>query len=222
MPTHHRKIFLDRFRLQRSLIAGTLFTLLFCAPLPLKEALSMGMLVALSFDATLFWRAAWSLDFKQTKTLFEHERLHAGLLIKRSVALNFLGLGVMSLCIGDLGSRNSVLPGDLRIFIYFISILLIWVSLHHGYALHYAKVFFHCNQENDSKQCTTRVFSFPEDMEPVLFDFVYVSYSIGLTFGMTDVGAESTEIRKIILVQAMLAFLYATTAISAIASLFTA
>ena len=63
---------------------------------------------------------------------------------------------------------------------------------------------------------------FPEDMKPVLFDFGYVAYSIGLTFGMTDVGAESTEIRKTILVQSMLAFLYATTAISAIASLFTA
>ena len=39
---------------------------------------------------------------------------------------------------------------------------------------------------------------------------------------MTDVGAELTEVRKIIVIQAMLAFLYATTAISAVASLFTA
>ena len=61
-----------------------------------------------------------------------------------------------------------------------------------------------------------------EDMKPVLFDFLYVSYGIGLTFGMTDVGAQSTQIRKIILVQALLAFLFVTTAISAIASLFTA
>ena len=222
MPPHRSHVFLDRFRLRRSLVVGTVFTLAFCALLTPQEALSVGMLIALSLDATLFFRATWSLNFEQTKALFDHERLHAGLLIKRSVAVNFLGLGVMSLCVSDLGSKQSVLPEDFRIFIYFVSILLIWISLHHSYALHYAKFFFHFNSGNNCNQGTTKVFSFPDDMKPVLFDFVYVAYSIGLTFGMTDVGAELTEIRKTILVQAMLAFLYATTAISAIASLFTA
>ena len=74
----------------------------------------------------------------------------------------------------------------------------------------------------ENAESATKVFSFPDDKRPVLFDFLYVAYAIGVTFGMTDVGAQSTEIRKVVLVQAMLAFLFATTAISAIASLFTA
>lgn len=90
--------------------------------------------------------------------------------------------------------------------------------MHHGYA----KIFFYFNSDEDCPQKSTKVFSFPEDMKPVLFDFMYVPYAIGLTFGMTDVGAVSTQIRKIILVQALLAFLFVTTAMSAIASLFTA
>ena len=222
MPPSCSRIFLDRFRLRRSLAVGTVLTVALNAFLTLQEALSIGMLIALSLDATLFFRATWSLNFEETKALFDHERLHSGLLIKRSVAANFLGLGVMSLCISDLGSKHSVLLEDVRIFIYFVSILLIWISLHHGFALHYAKVFFHYNSKSDSRYGVKKVFSFPGDTRPVLFDFVYVAYCIGLTFGMTDVGAELTEVRKIIVIQAMLAFLYATTAISAVASLFTA
>ena len=224
MPPSCSRIFLDRFRLRRSLAVGTVLTVALNAFLTLQEALSIGMLLALSLDATLFFRATWSLNFEETKALFDHERLHSGLLIKRSVAANFLGLGVMSLCISDLGSKHSVLLEDVRIFIYFVSIMLIWISLHHGFALHYAKVFFHYNynSEIDPRHSVKRVFSFPGDTRPVLFDFIYIAYCIGLTFGMTDVGAELTEVRKIIVIQAMLAFLYATTAISAVASLFTA
>lgn len=225
MLPRQRYIFLNRYRLRRSLIIGTILTLLFYHPFTGKEALSIGMLAALVVDAVLFCRTAWSLDYEQTKALFDHERLRPGLLIKSTVAINFLGLGVMSLCISDLGSKQPVLPEDLRIFIYFVSILLIWISLHHGYAMHYAKIFFHVNADRDdaeNAESATKVFSFPDDRRPVLFDFLYVAHAIGMTFGMTDVGAQSTEIRKVVLVQAMLAFLFATTAISAIASLFTA
>ena len=222
MPPQQRYIFLDRYRLRQSLIVGTIATLSVHTLLTPKESLSIGMLAALFVDVVRFCRAAWTLDYEQTKALFDHERLSSGLLIERNVVFSFLSLGVMSLCVSDLGFKQSVLPEDLRIFIYFSSIFLIWVGLHHGYAMHYAKIFFYFNAAEDCSTKSTKVFSFPEDMKPVLFDFLYVSYGIGLTFGMTDVGAQSTQIRKIILVQALLAFLFVTTAISAIASLFTA
>lgn len=225
MHPRQRYIFLNRYRLLRSLVIGTILTSVLYVPLTGKEALSIGMLTALLVDAVLFCRAAWSMDHEQTKALFDHERLRPGILIKSTVAINFLGLGVMSLCVSDLGSKQPVLPMDLRIFIYFVSILLIWISLHHGYAIHYAKIFFHVNADVSNPKASvpaTKVFCFPEDRQPELFDFLYVAYAIGMTFGMTDVGAQSTEIRKIVLVQSMLAFLFTTTAISAIASLFTA
>ena len=42
-----------------------------------------------------------------------------------------------------------------------------------------------------------------------------------MTFEMSDVGARTTEVRKIVVVQALLAFLYTTIAISAFVTLFT-
>ena len=112
-------IFLDRYRLRQSLIVGTVVTLSIQALVTPKEALSIGMLAALLVDVVRFFRAAWSFDYNQTKALFNHERLSSGLLIERTVVFSFLSLGVMSLCVSDLGYKQSVLPEDFRIFIYF-------------------------------------------------------------------------------------------------------
>ena len=41
-----------------------------------------------------------------------------------------------------------------------------------------------------------------------------------MTFEMSDVGAKITKVRKVVIVQSLLAFLYTTIAISAFVSLF--
>ena len=64
------------------------------------------------------------------------------------------------------------------------------------------------------------VLRFPGEPEPVFFDFLYVAYTVGMTFEMSDVGAKTTEVRKVVIVQSLLSFLYTTIAISAFVSLF--
>ena len=182
----------------------------------------MAILVALVVDAGLILRLAWVIDSRQTEDLFRHVKMQTGVLVERTVALNFVGLGVMSACVHDLGHHSSVLPIDARIFIYFAAILLIWAGLHHCFAIHYAKKYFECSSKLDQDNGASKLFDFPQEMKPAFFDFLYVSYSIGLTLGMTDVAAAHLEVRKVVLVQAVLAFLFTSTAISAIASLFTA
>ena len=86
------------------------------------------MLVALAVDATLFSgpHGRWTSNKPRP---FLTMMLQARLLIKHFVVVSFLGLGVMSLCVSDLGLKHSVLPEDFRVFALFVSILLIWISL---------------------------------------------------------------------------------------------
>ena len=65
-----------------------------------------------------------------------------------------------------------------------------------------------------------RFSDFPENLSLFFFDFLYVAYTVGMTFEMSDVGAKTTEVRKVVIVQSLLAFLYTTIAISAFVSLF--
>ena len=142
--------------------------------------------------------------------------------MERTIGLNLLGFGIISLCVSDLGPHVhvSVLPRDLRVLVFFFSVLLIWMALHHGFAVHYASLHFK-GQSGESDGPAESIFDFPGCHAPVFFDFVYVSYTVGMTFEMSDVGARTTEVRKIVVVQSLLAFLYTTIAISAFISLFT-
>ena len=215
-----RWILLDRYRLLRSVVVGVLISVPLAFLISPREALAIGMLASLVVDGYLVVRAAWRMNEQQTLQFFSVLREGVDHLVERTIGLNLLGFGIISLCVSDLGINVSVLPRDLRVLVFFFSVLLIWMALHHGFAVHYASLHFK-RQSRGSDEVDQSIFEFPGGHVPVFFDFVYVAYGVSMTFGMTDVGARTTEVRKIVAVQSLLAFLYTTIAISAFVSLFT-
>ena len=215
-----RWILLDRQRLLRSVVVGVLISVPLAFLISPREALAIGMLASLVVDGYLVVRAAWRMNEQQTQQFFSALRERVDHLVERTIGLNLLGFGIISLCVSDLGINASVLPKDLRVLVFFFSVLLIWMALHHGFAVHYASLHFK-RQSQGSDGVDQSIFEFPGGHVPVFFDFVYVAYAVSMTFGMTDVGARTTEVRKIVAVQSLLAFLYTTIAISAFVSLFT-
>ena len=215
-----RWILLDRYRLLRSVVVGVLISVPLAFLISPREALAIGMLASLVVDGYLVVRAAWRMNEQQTLQFFSLLREGVDHLVERTIGLNLLGFGIISLCVSDLGINASVLPRDLRVLVFFFSVLLIWMALHHGFAVHYASLHFK-RQSRGSDEVDQSIFEFPGGHVPVFFDFVYVAYGVSMTFGMTDVGARTTEVRKIVAVQSLLAFLYTTIAISAFVSLFT-
>ena len=215
-----RWILLDRYRLLRSFVVGVLISVPLALLISLREAVAIGMLGALVVDSCLVGRAAWRMNEWQTKQFFSALREGVDHLVERTIGLNMLGFGIVSLCVSDLGVNASVLPKDLRVLVFFFSVLLIWMALHHGFAVHYASLHFKC-QSREGDGPAESIFEFPGVHSPVFFDFVYVAYTVGMTFEMSDVRARTTEVRKIVVVQSLLAFLYTTIAISAFIGLFT-
>ena len=215
-----RWILLDRYRLLRSIVVGVLISVPLAFLISPREALAIGMLAALGVGGYLVVRAAWRMNEQQTQQFFSALREGVDHLVERTMGLNLLGFGIISLCVSDLGINASVLPRDLRVLVFFFSVLLIWMALHHGFAVHYASLHFK-HQPRNGDEGAEPIFEFPGGHAPVFFDFVYVAYTVGMTFEMSDVGARTTEVRKIVVVQSLLAFLYTTIAISAFISLFT-
>ena len=215
-----RWILLDRYRLLRSFVVGVLISVPLALLISLREAVAIGILGALVMDSFLVCRAAWRMNERQTQQFFSVLREGADHLVERTIGLNLLGFGIISLCVSDLGIQTSVLPKDLRVLVFFFSVLLIWMALHHAFAVHYASLHFKRNSAIAQGNAES-IFEFPGGHSPVFFDFVYVAYTVGMTFEMSDVGARTTEVRKIVVVHSLLAFFYTTTAISAFISLFT-
>ena len=60
-----------------------------------------------------------------------------------------------------------------------------------------------------------------EGEEPTFSDFLYISYSIGLTYSMTDCGIRDSSVRRVVIIHCLSSFLFASTVLSIIFSLAT-
>ena len=93
----HGRSFLDRYRLFRTVLIGFQVSFPLAWVLSPKEAVSLGMLISLGSDAWLICRESWRMNADQTRAFFTQVKERSSSLIERTVALNFIGFGVISL-----------------------------------------------------------------------------------------------------------------------------
>lgn len=85
------------------------------------------------------------------------------------------------------------------------TLFLSWVFVHTLFTVHYAHGFY-------SNEGAARGLKFPEDCaEPVYWDFLYFSFTIGVAAQTADVAVTSMPMRRLVLAQSVLSFLFNTT-----------
>jgi uncharacterized membrane protein len=94
-------------------------------------------------------------------------------------------------------------PGLLTAFAA-ADVFLTWFLLHMAYAEYYAVRYYAEGGGLD----------FNGDPEPDYLDFAYFAFSIGMTFGTTDVGVTSKRFRRIMLPHKLLSFAFNTAIIA--------
>jgi uncharacterized membrane protein len=80
------------------------------------------------------------------------------------------------------------------------AVVLAWITLHAGYARHYASLYFRYGES----------MSFPGVTTPNHLDFGYFAYTVGTTFATSDVEVRRRVIRHSVLWHSVLSFLYNT------------
>jgi uncharacterized membrane protein len=83
-----------------------------------------------------------------------------------------------------------------------ITIVLSWTLIHTIFALHYAHEYY---AERNAK---APPLVFPNDDKPNYWDFVYVSFCIGMTSQVSDVGVSTKQIRHTISMHAVISFFF--------------
>ena len=165
---------LDRYRLLRSFVVGLLMSV------PLALLCSVHLLSTFSWFAEPpgGWMNGSPSSFFSLRERVDH-------LLERTIGLNLLVFAIISLCLGDLGPQvnDYVLPRDLRILFFFFFVLLILMALHHGFAVHSATLHF--KRKSGASDSAGRIdFELKGRHLPVFFDFLYVAYTVGMTFEM--------------------------------------
>jgi uncharacterized membrane protein len=99
-------------------------------------------------------------------------------------------------------------PGaaGLRAALATVTILLAWLFMNTMFALHYAHVFY--GDADGPAAADTRGLAFPGRAEPDYWDFLYFSFTIGMTFQVSDVQIEAHRLRRTALAHAVLAFFF--------------
>ncbi len=79
-----------------------------------------------------------------------------------------------------------------------LTVVLAWLILHTGYAMHYANIYFAYGEG----------MTFPGTAAPNFLDFAYFAFTIGATFATSDVEVTNRRIRHAVIWHSVLSFFY--------------
>jgi len=88
------------------------------------------------------------------------------------------------------------------------TLLMAWFFSNTVFALHYAHLFYLQHEEGEGDKGDKGGLDFPGTEEPDYWDFLYFSFTLGMTFQTSDTGIKSGRIRKTVLGHSMAAFIF--------------
>jgi uncharacterized membrane protein len=159
------------------------------------------------------WTTVWPLDAGETAPLAEHQdptRATADLLLLSAAVASLVAVGFVLAQAAHAKGATELL----RIGLGLASVIVSWLLVHTVFALRYARLYYTGMDGG---------VDFNQADPPTYRDFAYLSFTIGMTFQVSDTALEQGEIREEVLRHSLLSFVFATgivaTTINLVASL---
>ncbi|HEX8955223.1 MAG TPA: DUF1345 domain-containing protein [Burkholderiaceae bacterium] len=203
MYKHHRirRLIHNRPRLFIALLIGVVIALLLPTDWPvIARALTGWNLAAWSYLALIGWLMAHASHARVRKIAEQEDESAAAILTIISICavLSVAAIVVELAMVKDL-------PAALRVgHVAFTAATVMgaWFLLGVIFTLHYAHMFYRA-------PCEKRPLLFPDgDIEPDYWDFLYFSFTIAVAAQTSDVAVHSRAMRKVVLAQSILSFLF--------------
>ena len=109
---------------------------------------------------------------------------------------------ILAAMVGEL-SGNAQLPLGVKLLVAG-SLVLVWVFANAVYALHYCHLFY--TADDGGKDCAG--LKFPGTKEPLMADFVYFAFTLGVAVQTSDVSVTSPHIRKVVTAHSVAGFFF--------------
>lgn len=163
---------------------------------PLRGLMAGFDIAALVFLASL--GPLFSHDGPRIRAHVRENDANRPLVLILSAIVSLVVLVSVALEIGG-GAR----PDGLTIAVVLATLALAWLFSNIVYTLQYAYLFYEQDQGGDRGGI-----AFPGTDEPDYRDFAYFSLTLGMTFQTSDVSISSREIRRVVLVHCLAAFVF--------------
>ncbi len=142
------------------------------------------------------WPVVWNFDAEATASHAMREdpgRQAADLVLISAAVASLVAVGVVLFGASHANGNSRYLHAGLAV----LSVVLSWVLVHTVFMLKYARLYYSSPKGG---------IDFNEDHDPQYSDFAYLSFTIGMTFQVSDTNLETKEIRRTALRQAWLSF----------------
>lgn len=160
-----------------------------------------GVMAGFDIAATVFLLSVVALfgrdTPKQMRAASEANDANRALLLAVAAAVMLVILATVD---SELRGRED---GQARALVL-ATLALAWLFLNMVYALHYAHLFYMSGDDGKDRGGI----SFPDTEAPDYWDFLYFSYTLGMTFQTSDVSIGSQAARRVALGQCMAGFVF--------------
>jgi uncharacterized membrane protein len=171
-------------------------------------ALIVGWAVCCAIYIVWVWVVIGHADAERTRALASREdpsRTTSDLLLLIAGVASLVGLVAISFQTKSSGPEKGIYAG-----IAGVSVVLSWVFVHTLYTLRYAVLYV----AEKSKPI-----DFNQTSPPTYVDFAYLSFTIGMTFQVSDTNISSASIRSVVLRHSILSYLFGAVILAAAVNL---
>jgi uncharacterized membrane protein len=192
--------FLHHVRLLTSIVAGVVLFFL----LPGHWSILARVLASWNGGVTLFliWVFVWMsrCSAEQLYIKYKEEDETAVIILVTVICAALLSLVAIVLLLTTV-KQVSGSERVLHVALAAATLMSSWLLVHMMFTLHYADEFYSATDED-------RPLLFPQTRRPVFWDFAYFSFTIAAACQTADVSTASTSMRKVVLAQSLIAFVF--------------
>lgn len=164
-----------------------------------EYAPTIGWIAAALTYSVWVWVAVGQFDAETTRTHASIEEPARGIVDALIVALSLASLASVAFLL----VRASAATGGDRVLLAGValgSVALSWVLLHTLFTLRYARDYYQGDSEGGVE--------FTQNEPPAYSDFAYLSFTLGMTYQVSDTGITSHRMRMSALQHALLSFVF--------------
>ncbi len=173
----------------------------------------------LTMSGELFFRGIiiFSADGRMTQERVSRDEPNRKALMVLIVSLSILGTGTVGQVLTAVGKHPQ---GQARVLLLLgvAAVLMSWVVLHTAFGVHYARLYYEAKDIHGRpfKEGMRSGFRFPGTSTPNYIDFLYVSFTVALTYSMSDVAVENPVMRRTVLVHSLVSCFFYTTVLTGV------
>jgi uncharacterized membrane protein len=176
-----------------------------------------GWIMALTLYMTFLGIVIVTADAAKTRqriSQVDPTREYLVLVLSIVAILGNINVGAILTAVGHRSAPHARLLLGLSV----IAVVLSWLLLHTAFGQHYSRLCYDDtdNQGRPFPEGWRWGFNFPGTPEPTYLDFLYVSFTIALTYAMSDVSVTNEVQRRVILALSIISFFFYSTVLGVV------